>query len=116
MKRLIIAFFMFLMTFSGVFAEEAEILPSQSGVVQSVEYIDINEGEVAQTKQIAEIKLKSGDMVLIDNMLTGNPYYDITLHKGMSSLLKIFTVQEFLFFFLCSFALCLFMSGRKKAC
>ena len=89
MKRLIIAFFMFLMTFSGVFAEEAEILPSQSGVVQSVEYIDINEGEVAQTKQIAEIKLKSGDMVLIDNMLTGNPYYDITLHKGMKVIMHV---------------------------
>lgn len=89
MKRLIITVFMFLMTFSGALADEAKILPSQSGVVQSVEYIDINEGEVAQTKQTAEIKLKSGDMVLIDNMLTGNPYYDITLHKGMKVIMHV---------------------------
>lgn len=89
MKRLIITVFMFLMAFSGAFADEAKILPSQSGVVQSVKYIDINEGGVAQTKQTAEIKLKSGDMVLIDNMLTGNPYYDITLHKGMKVIMHV---------------------------
>ncbi len=47
-----------------------------------ITYIDIDE-EAAQTKQEVEIKLKDGNLVLIDNILTGNPYYDIKLKKGI---------------------------------
>lgn len=81
---------MFFVSLCNVFAEnEPTILPSQIGIIQKIDYIDIDEGEVAQTKQTAEIKLKSGDLVLVDNVLTGNPYYDIKLKKGDKVILHV---------------------------
>ena len=68
----IISFFMFL----PVLADEAKILPSVTGKVQNVEYVDVDEG-FAQTKQAVEVKILSGDLkgetVILDNVLTGNP-------------------------------------------
>ena len=73
-----------------IFADEVKFLPSETGKVLSVQYIDIDEG-VAQTKQSAEIKLLTGEFkgetVTLDNLLTGNPYYDIKLKKGAKVLL-----------------------------
>ena len=73
------------------FANETNILPSETGVVTNVEYVDIEENSVTQTKQIADIDLKTGDFkgesIELDNMLTGNPYYDIKLKKGTRVLL-----------------------------
>ena len=54
---------------------------------KKITYIDIDE-EAAQTKQEVEIKLKDGNLVLIDNILTGNPYYDIKLKKGDKVILR----------------------------
>ena len=82
----IISFFMFL----PVLADEAKILPSVTGKVQNVEYVDVDEG-FAQTKQAVEVKILSGDLkgetVILDNVLTGNPYYDINLKKGTKVLI-----------------------------
>lgn len=66
------------------------ILPSETGQVQSVEtFGDIKSlptGELNQVKQSVEIKILSGshkgEKVFIDNMLMGNPAYDINLKKG----------------------------------
>ena len=89
MKRLIILLFAFL-TFIPVFAEETEILPSQIGLVQNVYYTDIENG-VSQAKQVAKVKLLSGEnkgeVFVLDNMLTGNPNYDIKLKHGMKVIL-----------------------------
>ena len=78
------------------YAESSKILPSEIGIVQNVQYVDLNNNDVSQTKQIAKIKLLTGDFkgetVELDNMLTGNPYYDIKLKKEV----------------------CLFMLERKK--
>lgn len=62
-------------------------LPSASGVVESVQYEDITglqQGD-NNVKQIAKVKVLSGQFKgeerYIDNMLTGNPAYDIPLKK-----------------------------------
>lgn len=90
MKKFLLLIIMFFVSLCNVFAEnEPTILPSQIGIIQKIDYIDIDEGEVAQTKQTAEIKLKSGDLVLVDNVLTGNPYYDIKLKKGDKVILHV---------------------------
>lgn len=74
-----------------VSAEEGKILPSQTGLVQSVQYVDMAENEVSQTKQIVEVKILTGEFkgetVVLDNMLTGNPYYDMYLKKNSKVIL-----------------------------
>ena len=93
MKKVLISIFIFFMSLSSVFADvEDKILPSQLGIVQKVEYVD-TDNEVAQVKQVADIKLLKGELkgnlVQLDNMLTGNPYYDIKLKKGMKVILHV---------------------------
>jgi uncharacterized membrane protein len=78
----------------SVFADdEAVILPSQIGIVEEVQYVDFAQNGEIQTKQSAEIKLCSGankgDIINVDNMLTGNPYYDIKLKKGAKVILHV---------------------------
>lgn len=90
MKKLLLTILMFFMTLVNVFADEEQIiLPSEIGVVKSFDYIDIDEGEVAQTKQVVEVQLKNGNIILVDNILTGNPYYDIKIKKGSKVLLHV---------------------------
>ena len=83
---LILSFFAIMPTF----ADETKILPSQIGIVENVHYTDTNEA-YAQTKQIAEVKIKTGEFkgetVELENVLTGNPYYDIKLKNGVKVLL-----------------------------
>ena len=73
-----------------ILAEETNILPSEVGIVQSVQYVDTEEN-VAQTKQDVKIKLLSGEFkgetIELENILTGNPYYDINLKKGFKVIL-----------------------------
>lgn len=70
-------------------------LPSASGVVESVQYEDITglqQGD-NNVKQIAKVKVLSGQFKgeerYIDNMLTGNPAYDIPLKKGYKVVLHL---------------------------
>ncbi len=83
---LILSFFLML----PIFADETKVLPSETGVVTSVEYID-TDNVYAQTKQRAQVRLLTGEFkgetVELDNVLTGNPYYDIKLKKGVKVLL-----------------------------
>lgn len=90
MKKFLLLLIMFFTTLGFVYAEnEPAILPSQTGIVQKIDYIDSATEAVAQTKQAVEIKLKSGELVLVDNVLTGNPYYDIKLKKGDKVILHV---------------------------
>jgi len=74
----------------GALAKDKTVLPSEIGQVQSIEtFGDITpspEGELKQVKQSVEIKVLTGphkgEKVMIDNMLMGNPAYDIKLKKG----------------------------------
>ena len=88
-KTFILALLSFFITLP-IFAEEIKILPSETGIVQNVQYVDINEG-FSQTKQNVEVKITSGEfknkIVYLENILTGNPYYDIKLKKGVKVIL-----------------------------
>ncbi len=93
MKQAIILFFTLFCFITSVFADEPQVLPAQTGFVQKVEYVDFVSGEDIQTKQVAEIKLLNGvtkgETIVIDNMLSGNPYYDINLKKGAKVILHV---------------------------
>ena len=89
MKKLLV-FFMLLFALP-CFADEGKILPSEIGVVKRVEYVDLTDTNVTQTKQAIEVKLVTGEFkgetIELDNMLTGNPYYDIKLKKNTKVIL-----------------------------
>ena len=91
MKRVLLLIFAFFMILP-VWANEVKILPAQTAKVLSVQYVD-TEGEVVQTKQLAQVKLLTGDLkgevLELENVLSGNPYYDITLKKGMNVVLHV---------------------------
>lgn len=82
------------MLFLPVMADEAKILPSQTGIVEKVQYVDLNDDTVSQTKQTIQVRLLTGEFkgetVELDNMLTGNPYYDIKLKK----IQKLYSMQK----------------------
>lgn len=84
---------------SPVFGQENEttpnnkVLPSEIGQVESVETFgkvaplaSSAQGELQQVKQSVEIKVLTGphkgDKAIIENVLMGNPAYDINLKKG----------------------------------
>lgn len=70
--------------------QQGEILKSQTGKVLSVENLAEKvlpeNGGIKQVKQSVEVEIltgeKKGEKVIIDNMLMGNPAYDIALKKG----------------------------------
>ncbi len=92
-KFLLIILLLFTIFFIPVFADEetGEILPSEIGIVQTVKYVDMDENSVTQTKQRIQVKILSGqfkgETIELDNMLTGNPYYDIKLKKNTKVIL-----------------------------
>lgn len=102
MKKILLVFIAIIMSFLTVSADEMQILPSQTGIVKNVEYVDLEEGDIVQTKQTADIMLLKGDnkgsMIRVDNMLTGNPYYDIKLKEGAKVLLHVETDGDELVF------------------
>ena len=72
---------------------EAKILPSEVGLVENIEYIDSEINDILQTKQIVKVKILSGDFkgnsVEVENLLSGNPYYDIKLKKNTRVILHV---------------------------
>lgn len=92
MKKILILITMFFISLSAVFAQENVQLPSQIGIVESVNYVDMQD-EVAQVKQLVEVKIKNGEnkgeTLVLDNILTGNPQYDIKLKKGQKVILHV---------------------------
>ena len=91
MKKIFIIFAFFLLTL-GVFADEPKILPSVTGVVKSIEY-ENPDNDLSQAKQIVQIKLlegeNRGDVVVTENLITGNPYYDINLKNGTRVIMHV---------------------------
>ena len=92
MKKILILVFIFFINLGMVLAQEAVFLPSQVGVVQTVKYVD-GDDNITGVKQVVDIKLITGDnknsFIQLDNVLTGNPYYDIKLKKGMRVILHV---------------------------
>jgi len=89
MKKIILTVFAFFITFLSVSAHDsgAEFIQGYVGIIQSVEYVDIQDKNIGQAEQRAIIKLTEGEnkgaSVVAQNIITGNPYYDINLKKGM---------------------------------
>ena len=133
MKRILTIIFIFFLSFiSANAAEDSIVLPSVTGIVKEVQYVDFSSNDEIQTKQTAEIKLsegkEKGSLIVVDNMLTGNPYYDMNLKKGMKVILHaeqeedgeiVYSVEDikrsnvlvFLFFVFCGL---LIYVGRQK--
>ena len=74
------------------FADEAVILPSELGRVTEVNYAD-STNTAFDTKQIVTIKLlngkNKGQEIVLENMLSGNPYYDIKLKPNTKVILHV---------------------------
>lgn len=94
MKKFFTFIFLFLVmitkpALAGI-EEEGKVLPSEIGIVKSLEYVDLDDN-VTQTKQTIQVKILTGkfkgETVELDNMLTGNPYYDIKLKKNTKVIL-----------------------------
>lgn len=75
--------------------ENKTVLPSETGIVENIKYEDaenLNQGE-STTKQLVTVKVLTGNFKgterIIENMLTGNPAYDINLTKGNKVVLHV---------------------------
>lgn len=81
-----------------VFADNINFLPSAVGVVENIEYID-GENSSEQIRQQVTVKVLNGNFknteTTIDNVLTGNPAYDIILSKGYKVILHVEPKVEF---------------------
>lgn len=102
MEKFIISLFIIIGFFTQTcMADDSKvILPSQTGIVESIKYEDadgLNQGEET-TKQVVTVKVLTGDFKgterMIDNMLTGNPAYDINLSKGDKVVLHVEPVSD----------------------
>ena len=93
MKKFLII--LFLLIGIPVFAEN--ILPAEHGIVKSIEYAETNDSTM---KQLVTVKILSGkfksEEVLTENILTGNPAYDILLSKGDRVILHVEPKVEFI--------------------
>lgn len=133
MKKIFLAFFILLNLVHPAFANEDAILPSETGVVESIENIyNDNENSQQGTQQIVSVKILSGEYKgeekEIVNLLTDNPAYDIPLKKGDKVILHLeedptggmnFFIADIkrdssIMFFTGIFCLFLVAIGRKK--
>lgn len=91
MKKILSFIITYFLISISVFANIEEVLPSQKGVVKAIEYVDLEDSN--DIKQIVEIKLlngnSKGEVIYVDNMLSGNSYYDIKLKKGTNVILHV---------------------------
>lgn len=132
MKKFITFILFFLFSLGIVIAQpEGEILKSRLGVVKQVEYIDIEDNSLEQIRQNVMVQVLDGEfkgsIVSVDNIITGNPYYDIKLKKGTKVILHveniggdyIFSIQDIqrtnsLIFLAILFSGLLIYVGKKK--
>ncbi len=95
MKNFIIGLFSLFLFVYPVFAQNDTELPSETGLIKNIQYEDVLNLEQGNNnvKQIALVEILSGKYkgtkILIDNMLTGNPAYDINLNKGDKVILHL---------------------------
>ena len=101
MKKIIIIILMFTGLAIPAIADGNKVLPAEKGLVENIEYIDnIQGGDQNQIKQDVTVKILTGkfkgETVELDNMLTGNPAYDIMLSKGDRVVLHVEPRVEFI--------------------
>ncbi len=96
MKKIFILFILLTaFAFLPVQAGDNQELPSATGLVENIQYEDVQglqQGD-NNVKQTVLVKVISGEFKgterLVDNMLTGNPAYDINLKKGDRVILHV---------------------------
>lgn len=100
MKNLILTLVVGFGLICPAFAAEKTELPSETGLVENIQYEDIEglqQGENS-VKQTVLVKVLTGQFKgterLIDNMLTGNPAYDINLQKGDNVILHVEQIAD----------------------
>ncbi len=101
MKKILIIILMFTGLSIPAIADGNKVLPAEKGLVENIEYIDnIQGGDQNQIKQDVTVKILTGkfkgETVELDNMLTGNPAYDIMLSKGDRIVLHVEPRVEFI--------------------
>ena len=101
MRKILVILFMLLGL--SAFAVEKGVLPAEKGIVTNVEYVEtenISGGQENQTKQEVTVKLLTGQFkgqeIILDNMLTTNPVYDIMLSLGDKVILHQESDLEFI--------------------
>ena len=130
MKKIFLFLTCFIFFCSVCFAiEDKAVLKSETGFVKSIEYAD--DSESGNNKQIVDVQIKTGtfkgETVKIENVLTGNPYYDILLKKKDKVILHLeqaddgiqFFISDIkrvqgLYFLLGVFVFLVVLVGRKK--
>ncbi|HNW26388.1 MAG TPA: YibE/F family protein [Candidatus Gastranaerophilaceae bacterium] len=109
MKKFFLILFLILGFALPAFCTQGEeILKSQVGKVLSVENLIENilpqSGGIKQIKQSVEVEVltgeKKGDKIIVDNMLMGNPAYDINLKNGDRVILHAEKAQGGINFFI----------------
>lgn len=95
MKKIIILLFSFFLSMLNVLASEIGedvVISSQRAVIESIEYT-LEQDDIAQAKQLVVARLIGGEsdkeLITLENILTGNPYYDIKLKTGSKVLLHV---------------------------
>lgn len=102
MKRVFLVILIFVLgVFNQVFADDFSgmVLPSEIAVVESVVYLDGQTFSEQETlKQEVTVRLLSGNFKgtrrIIENMITGNPAYDMLLKKGDKVILHAEPLKE----------------------
>ena len=102
MKKLLTVLFLLTGILFPVFADDNSlVLPSVTGIVENIKYedtIELNQEEQTATKQLVTIKVLTGNFKgterIVENMLTGNPAYDINLNKGDKVVLHVEPVSD----------------------
>ncbi len=92
MKHFVLAIILFF-GLSAAAQDIPSVLPSETGVVQSIEYVD-------DTRQNVVVKVVSGKfkgaLREIENIISDNPVYNIVLERGTRVILHVEPVSEFI--------------------
>lgn len=99
MKKLFIL--LFILILGMVCYAEAPVMSAQTGIVRSIKFVEAENNlsdEEEHLKQIVTVEVLSGDFKgtqrIVENMLTGNPAYDIPLNKGDKVILHVEPISE----------------------
>lgn len=102
MKKLILLFIIFCFSLLPSFAQNSQVekfLPSATGIVRELQTQNVEENGVEAIKQIVELEILNGQFKgekrIVENVISGNPYYDINLKKGAKVVVHVEPNDEF---------------------
>ena len=95
MKKFFVSIIVLFISFYNIVLAQDIVLPSAVGLVKSIRYEDVQQvlKEDQTVKQSVTVEVLNGNFKgterIIDNMITGNPAYDIPLSKGDKVILHL---------------------------